>query len=109
MLALLFKNCYNILVSNKQQSSKKMQHNLHISAVYNGQQNYTSNYSKAVVEVLVCNAQTNAQLLCKQYTNAQQAANELAAYNINSISISSNTDAHDCVLLLTENILKYIN
>jgi hypothetical protein len=86
-----------------------MQHNLYISAVYNGQQNYTSSYSKAVVEVLVCNAQTNAQILCKQYTNAQTAANELAAYNISDISISSNTDVYDCVLLLTEDILKYIN
>jgi|TARA_B110000305_G_scaffold220325_1_gene262074 hypothetical protein len=86
-----------------------MQHNLHISAVYNGQQNYTSDYSKAVVEVLVCDAQTNAQVLCKQYTSARCAANELAAYNINNISISSNTDAHNCVLFLTEDILMYIN
>ena len=86
-----------------------MQHNLHISAVYNGEENYTSSYSKAVVEVLVCDAQTNAQVLCKQYTSAQCAANELAAYNINEISICSNTDAHDCVLLLTEDILKYVN
>ena len=86
-----------------------MQHNLHISAVYNGEENYTSSYSKAVVEVLVCDAQTNAQVLCKQYTSAQCAANELAAYNINEISIGSNTDAHDCILLLTEDILKYVN
>ena len=85
-----------------------MQHNLYISAVYNGEENYASSYSKAVVEVLVCNAQ-NAQVLCKQYTSAQQAANEIAAYNIDEISISSNTDAHDCVLLLTEDILKYVN
>ena len=86
-----------------------MQHNLYISAVYNGEENYTSSYSKAVVEVLVCDAQTNAQVLCKQYTSAQCAANQLAAYNINEISIGSNTDAHDCILLLTEDILMYIN
>lgn len=86
-----------------------MQHNLHISAVYNGEENYTSSYSKAVVEVLVCNAHDNAQVLCKQYTSAQCAANEITAYNINEISISSNTDAHDCVLFLTEDILMYIN
>ena len=86
-----------------------MQHNLHISAVYKREENYTSSYSKAVVEVLVCDAQTNAQVLCKQYTSARRAANELAAYNINEISISSNTDAHDCVLFLTEDILMYIN
>ena len=86
-----------------------MQHNLYISAVYNGEENYASSYSKAVVEVLVCDAQTNAQVLCKQYTSARCAANEIAAYNIDEISISSNTDAHDCVLLLTEDILKYVN
>jgi hypothetical protein len=85
-----------------------MQHNLYISAVYNGEENYASSYSKAVVEVLVCNAQ-NAQVLCKQYTSAQCAANEIAAYNIDEISISSNTDAHNCVLFLTEDILMYIN
>ena len=86
-----------------------MQHNLHISAVYKREENYTSSYSKAVVEVLVCDAQTDAHVLCKQYTSAQCAANELAAYNIDEIFISSNTDAHDCVLLLTEDILKYVN